>query len=66
MLEKRVMMNRTDRLSDATTLRQKKIFVVASRSVSESGTTIRHIVIFDNHPESFRLLFRGDHAATAE
>jgi hypothetical protein len=54
------MMIRTDRLPDATALGQKRIFVVASRPVTESGKTIRHIVIFDNHPASLRLLFSGD------
>jgi hypothetical protein len=57
MLEKRMMKIRTDRLPDATTQGQKRIFVVASRPVTESGKTIRHIVIFDNHPASLRLLF---------
>jgi hypothetical protein len=51
-----MMMIRTDRLPDATTLGQKRIFVVASRPVTESQKTIRHIVIFDNHPASLRLL----------
>jgi len=55
-----MMMIRTDRLPDATTLGQKRIFVVASRPVTESGKTIRHIVIFDNHPASLRLLFGSD------
>ena len=55
-----MMMIRTDRLPDATTLGQKRIFVVASRPVTESEKTIRHIVIFDNHPASLRLLFRND------
>ena len=55
-----MMMIRTDRLPDATTLGQKRIFVVASRPVTESGKTIRHIVIFDNHPASLRLLFSSD------
>ncbi len=54
------MMIRTDMLSDTTTLGQKRIFVVASRPVIESETTIRLIVIFDNHPASLRLLFRND------
>jgi len=54
------MMIRTDRLPDATTLGQKRIFVVASRPVTESGKTIRHIVIFDDHPASLRLLFGSD------
>ena len=51
---------RSDRLPDATTLGQKRIFVVASRPVTESGKTIRRIVIFDNHPASLRLLFSSD------
>jgi hypothetical protein len=55
-----MMMTRIERLPDAPTLGQTRIFVVASRPVTEGGRTIRHIVIFDNHPESLRLLFRGD------
>jgi hypothetical protein len=55
-----MMMIRTDRLPDATTLGQKRIFVVASRPVTESEKTIRHIVIFDNHPASLRLLLSSD------
>ena len=54
------MMTRADRLPDVTTLGQKRIFVVASRPVTQSGKTIRHIVIFDNHPASLRLLFNSD------
>jgi hypothetical protein len=54
------MMIRTEMLSDTTTPGQKRIFVVASRPVTESEKTIRHIVIFDNHPASLRLLFRND------
>ena len=52
-----MMMIRTDRLPDATTLGQKRIFVVVSRPVTEREETIQHIVIFDNHPASLRLLF---------
>ena len=55
-----MMMIRTDKLPDATTLGQKRIFVVASRPVTEREKTIRHIVIFDNHPASLRLLFSSD------
>ena len=54
------MVIRTDRLPDATTLGQKRIFVVASRPVTEGEKTIRHIVIFDNHPHSLRLLLNSD------
>ena len=55
-----MMMIRTDRLPDATTLGQKKIFVLASGPVTENEKTIRHIVIFDNHPDSLRLLLNSD------
>ena len=55
-----MMMIRTDRLPDATTLGQKRIFVVASRPVTVGEKTIRHIVIFDNHPASLQLLLRSD------
>ena len=55
-----MMMIRTNRLPDATTRGQKRIFVVASRPVTESEKTIRHIVIFDNHPDSLRLLLNSD------
>jgi hypothetical protein len=54
------MMIRTDRLPDATTLGEKRIFVVALQPVTEGEKTIRHIVIFDNHPASLRLLFSTD------
>jgi hypothetical protein len=56
MLEKRMMTIRTDLLPDAPTLGQKRIFVITSRSVTECEQTIRHVVIFDNHPASLRLL----------
>jgi hypothetical protein len=55
-----MMMIRTNRLPDITTLGQKRIFVVASRPVTESEKTIRHIVIFDNHPASLRLLLSSN------
>jgi hypothetical protein len=57
------MMNiRTDRLPDATTGRPKKIFTVLSRSVTVRGKTIRHVLIFDDHPASVRLLLGSDSA----
>src|SRR5205814_722904 len=58
--EKGMMNLRIDRLPDATTGGPKKIFAVLSRSVTVRGRTIRHIVIFDNHPASLRLLFSSD------
>jgi hypothetical protein len=60
MLEKEMMMIRTHRLPNATTRRQKRCFAVGSRLVTVSGKTIRHIVIFDNHPDSLRLLLNSD------
>ena len=47
---------RTDRLPDTTTGGEKKIFAVLSRSVTVRGKTIRHVLIFDDHPASLRLL----------
>jgi hypothetical protein len=55
------MMNlQIDRLPDATTRRQRKIFAVESRLVTVGGKTVRNIVIFDNHPASLRLLLSSD------
>ena len=54
------MMIRTDRLKDATQREQKRRFAVEARLVSVTGKTIRHIVIFDNHPDSLRLLLSSD------
>jgi len=55
------MMNiRTDRLPDTTTGGEKKIFAVLSRSVTVRGKTIRHVLIFDDHPASLRLLLGSD------
>ena len=53
-------MIRTDRLPDATTRGQKRIFAVVARPVTVSGKTVRHILIFDNHPGSLRLLLSSD------
>ena len=49
---------RTDRRPDATTGGPKKIFAVLSRSVTVRGKTIRHVLIFDDHPAFVRLLLR--------
>jgi len=57
------MMNiRTDRRPDATTGGPKKIFAVLSRSVTVRGKTIRHVLIFDDHPASVRPLLGSDPA----
>ncbi len=53
-------MIRTDRLPDVATRGQTRIFAVVFRPVTVSGKTIRHIVIFDNHPDSLRLLLNSD------
>jgi len=57
------MMNiRTDRPPNATTGGPKKIFAVLSRSVTVRGKTIRHVLIFDDHPASVRVLLGNDPA----
>jgi len=55
-----MMMIRTDRLPNATRRGQKRIFAVVARPVTINGKTVRRILIFDNHPESLRLLFKSD------
>ncbi len=55
-----MMMIRTNRLPDGTTRGQTRRFAVRSQLVTVSGKTIRHIVIFDNHPDSLRLLLNSD------
>ena len=54
------MMIRSDRLPDLTRRGEERPLAVVSRLVTVSGKTIRHIVIFDNHPDSIRLLLRND------
>ena len=55
-----MMMIRTDRLPNATTRGQKTRLAVQSQLVTVGDKTIRHIVIFDNHPDSLRLLLNSD------
>jgi hypothetical protein len=55
-----MMIARTNRFPDATTPGEKRIILVASQPITEGEKTIRHIVIFDNHPESLRLLLGND------
>jgi hypothetical protein len=46
---------------DSTSLGKKRIFAVVSRpiGVGPKGKAIKRIVIFDNHPESLRLLLES-------
>jgi hypothetical protein len=48
-------------ISDSTSYRRKRIFAVISRSVPAGvpGKTIRRVLIFDNHPETQRLLSKS-------
>jgi phage-related protein len=50
-------------------VRMKKIFVIKKTSrlpsTNTAGKKIRHILIFDNHPESLRLVF-GQQADSSE
>jgi hypothetical protein len=50
----------TSLLSDSTGSGRKKIFAIVAPStrVNSDGKTIRRILIFDNHPESLRLVYR--------
>ena len=56
-------------ISDSTSSKRKRIFAFISRPVPAAvpGKTIRQVLIFDNHPETLRLLFKsgipldGDH-----
>jgi hypothetical protein len=51
-----MMTIRTENRRNATTRGQKRIFVIESRHITPKGKTIRHILVFDDHPESLRLL----------
>jgi hypothetical protein len=51
-----MMVNRIARLQNATTRAQKRIFAVVSQTVTVRSKTIRHILIFDDHPASLELL----------
>ena len=58
-----MMTNRTIRLPDATARQQKRFFAIVSQPVTARGKTIRHILIFDDHPASLDLLRSIDVAA---
>jgi hypothetical protein len=58
-----MMTNRTFRLPDVTTREQKRTFAVVSQTITVRGKTIRHILIFDNHPASLDLLRSLDFTA---
>ena len=55
-----MMTIRANRLPDATTRGQEKIFAVVSQLVTVSGKTTRHILIIDNHPATLDLLHSID------
>jgi hypothetical protein len=46
---------------DSTSLGEKRIFAIVSRPIAAEpkGKAIKRIVIFDNHPESLRLLLES-------
>jgi hypothetical protein len=48
-------------LRDSTVSGQKKIFAIVSRPIAGEieGGTMRRILIFDNHPDSLRLVFES-------
>jgi hypothetical protein len=46
---------------DSTSSGKKRIFAIVSRPIAAKlkGKAIRHIVIFDNHPDSLRLVLES-------
>jgi hypothetical protein len=62
-------MSDLSRLRDSTSLGRKRIFAIVSapRSSGAAGKAVRRILIFDNHPDSLRLIFerRPGPAATS-
>lgn len=48
-------------LADSVTSRRKRIFAIVSRPIptKSEGKTIRRILLFDNHPESLRLVLES-------
>ena len=56
MLEEETMTIRTERPPDANARGYKRIFALESRHLTPSGKTIRHILVFDDHPASLYLL----------
>jgi hypothetical protein len=50
-----------DALRDSTSSGQKRIFAIVSRPVATEieGKTIRRVLIFDNHPDSIRLVLES-------
>jgi len=56
-----VKMPQAGALADSVTSRRKKIFAIVSRPIPTKGEgkTIRRILLFDNHPESLRLVLES-------
>src|SRR5262245_2062124 len=52
----------------ATNSAQKRIFAIVSRPIPTAirGKTIRHVVIFDNHPDSLRLILQPSVEVTTD
>jgi hypothetical protein len=45
---------------------RKRIFAIVSRPIAIDNKAIRRVVIFDNHPESLRLILQSGIGATAD
>jgi hypothetical protein len=56
------------RIPAATNSARKRIFAIVSRPIPTAieGKTIRHVVIFDNHPDSIRLVLQARLDETAD
>ena len=50
------------------TQRERELFAIVSRPIPTAieGKTIRHVVIFDNHPDSLRLILQAGLGQTAD
>ena len=63
-----VRIPKVGRIPAATNSAQKRIFAIVARPIPTAieGKTIRRIVIFDNHPESLRLILQPSVEVTTD
>ena len=56
-----IPMAELDSFRDSTSLGKERIFAIVSRQIAAEpkGKAIRRIVIFDNHPDSLRLVLKS-------
>jgi hypothetical protein len=63
-----VRLPKLGRIAAATNSSRKRIFAIVSRPIPTAieGKTIRRVVIFDNHPDSLRLILQVGVDVTAD